>query len=193
MPVILGKAADPLPVESDCGMMTRSLRHAPRSETTEVPSVQVAGTQDPLRRTLPVESEQLKQLCEPAALQLAHELSQFLQDPLAVSKNSVLLHVGKHRPFESTGRSEGHVEHWLKDSPEQVAQSGWHATQAPEDEKALDGHDVTHEPLEASWLFVQVRQNVALPAHVPQVELHALQVKLSLGSRNVPLGQLSIH
>ena len=91
-------------------METRSLRQAPSPGTTEVLLVQEAVTHVPPRRTsLPF--EQLRQLELPEPLQLAHELSQLLQEELALSKNSFLLHVGRHLPLESTGRSDGHVEH----------------------------------------------------------------------------------
>ena len=106
-----------------CGMETRSLRQAPKPETTVVLLVQEAVTHVPLRRTL-FALEQLKQFELPEPLQLAQELSQLWHEELEVSKNSFLLQVGRQRPFESTGRSDGHVEHWLNAPPEQVAQSG---------------------------------------------------------------------
>lgn len=81
----------------------------------------------------------------------------------------------------------------MKEFPEQVAQSGWHATQEPEELNELEGQDVTQLPDEASLLSAQVRQKSAEPAQVPQEEEQAVQVTLSLGSMKVPLGQLSTH
>jgi hypothetical protein len=63
--------------------------------------------------------------------------------------------------------------HWLKDGPEHVAQSGWQAMQAPEELNLLEGQELTHCPLEASKLFVQVKQVVALPAQLVQDEEQA--------------------
>ena len=73
----------------------------------------------------------------------------------------------------STGLSGGHDAHCVNDSPEHVAQSGWHDTQEPPEEKVVEGQEVLHESWNASWLFVQVRQKVAEPAQVPQVESQA--------------------
>ena len=81
--------------------------------------------------------------------------------------NCVLEHVGRHRPFESTGRPDGQLEHWLNDVPEQVAQSGWQAVHVPEVASVLDGQEETHLPLAASWPPLHVRQKSAAPTHVP--------------------------
>jgi hypothetical protein len=43
---------------------------------------------------------------------------------LVRSKNWDWEHVGRQRPDEITGRVGKHVEHWLKEGPEQLAQSG---------------------------------------------------------------------
>lgn len=74
-----------------------------------------------------------------------------------------------------TGRSDGQEEHWLKELPEQVAQSGWQGTQLPEELKVFEGQDVTQDPEEASWLFAHVRQWSAEPAQVPQEEEQAAE------------------
>lgn len=63
----------------------------------------------------------------------------------------------------------------MKLPPEQAAQSGWHVRQDPEEVKVLEGQLETHFPAEASWLLGHVRQNVGVPAHVPQ---DALQAKI---------------
>ncbi|THH10113.1 hypothetical protein EW145_g1555 [Phellinidium pouzarii] len=194
MPVMLGKDAVALivPDAESCGIATRSLRHAPSPLTTEVPLSQAAVMHDPERSTL-LPSAQLRQLELPDALQLPQELSQLVHPPVEESKNSVLLHVGRHRPDESTGLADAHDEHWLKEAPEQVAQSGWQGTHAPEEENEFGGQEKTHEPIEARRLFEQVKQKVDEPAHVPQDESQAEHDTLSLGSKNVPLGQLSMH
>ena len=111
----------------------------------------------------------------------------------------------------STGRSEGQLEHWLNELPEHDAQSGWQVMHCPEELNVLEGHDETHEPLDASWLFAQVKQKVEEPAQVPHDESQAgrrkcqelsaahpgehlpVQVTLSFGSRKVLLGQLAMH
>jgi hypothetical protein len=72
-----------------------------------------------------------------------------------------------------TGAPAGQPEHWLKDGPEQLAQSGWQATQVPVALKLFEGHDVTHCPFDASKLFVQVRQKFDAPVHVLQEVSHA--------------------
>jgi hypothetical protein len=72
-----------------------------------------------------------------------------------------------------TGLAAGQLEHWLKDGPEQLAQSGWQVTQVPVELKLFEGHDVTHCPFDASWLFAQVRQNFDAPVHVLQEASHA--------------------
>ena len=84
-----------------------------------------------------------------------------------------MLHVGRQRPFVSTGRSAGQLEHWLNELPEHDAQSGWQAMHWPEELNVLEGHDDTHEPLDASWLFAQVKQKVDEPAQVPHDESQA--------------------
>jgi hypothetical protein len=92
-----------------------------------------------------------------------------------------------------TGRSAGQLEHWLKLVPVQEAQSEWHAMHAPEDEKVLEGHELTHLPPDANWPPAQVRQNVEDPKHDPHDESQASHVTLSLGDRNVLEGQLSMQ
>jgi hypothetical protein len=112
-------------------------------------------------------------LLGPAPEHDEQDVSHDWHEPDDVSKNWFLEHVGRQRPLESTGRSAGHEAHWLKAVPEHVAQSGWHATHAPDDGKVFDGQLVTHLPFDASWLFAQVVQKVEEPKHVPQVESHA--------------------
>ena len=92
-----------------------------------------------------------------------------------MSKNWFLAHVAKHLPEERTGLEEEHEVHWLKEPPEQVAQSGWQERQAPDAEKVLEGHVETHLPWDASWLFAHVRQNVEEPAQEPQEESQAVR------------------
>lgn len=56
--------------------------------------------------------------------------------------------------------------------------------QEPDEVKVLEGQDATHLPLDASWLFRHVRQNVALPTQVPQVESQAgKEVSLHIDGR----------
>lgn len=112
---------------------------------------------------------------------------------VVVSKYWLWLQVARQRPLVSTGRDLLQLVHWLKDPPEHVAQSGWHVTQAPEELNVLDGQELTHCPLDASILFAHVKQKLALPAHVLQDEEHAVQVRLSVGERKVPVGQLCTH
>ena len=108
---------------SDGGITTRSDRHAPKPETTEVLFVQEAVTHFPPRRML-FPSEQPKQFPLPDPEHEEQELSHALHELLDVSKNSDFEHVGRQRPFERTGLSDGQVLHWLKEPPEHVAQSG---------------------------------------------------------------------
>lgn len=178
------------------GTTTRSERHTPRPGTTddvEVP-LQLAATHEPARNTCEA-LEHARQLPGPEPEQLEQLASQDWQVEDVLSKNCVLLHVGKHLPFVRTGRLEEQLEHWEKEGPEQVAQSGWQVVHTPEFEvvKELDGQEETHFPREASWLLEQVRQNVELPAQVVQEESQAVHVRLSVGERKVPAGQLGTH
>jgi len=64
--------------------------------------------------------------------------------------------------------------HWLNaPPPEQEAQSGWQGMQAPEEENVPKGQEETHLPFDASWLSLQVRQNVDVPKQVLQEEPQA--------------------
>ena len=54
-----------------------------------------------------------------------------------------------------------------------MAQSGWQERHAPPDEKVLGGQEVVQVPLMASWLELQVRQNLAFPTQVEHEESHA--------------------
>ena len=47
----------------------------------------------------------------------------------------------------------------------------------PEELNVPDGQEATHFPLEASWLFAQVKQNVEEPAQVLHVESQATSVR----------------
>ena len=67
-----------------------------------------------------------------------------------VSKYCDLEQVGRQRPLVSTAREGEQEVHWLKERPEQDAQSGWHLKQEPEEENVLDGQFKTHLPEEAS-------------------------------------------
>jgi len=91
-----------------------------------------------------------------------------------VSKNWDLLQIGRHRPLVNTGRLDGQLEHWLKEAPEQLAQSGWQVRHEPDVANVLEGQVETHFPFEASWLAAHVKQNVDEPAQVPQEESHAI-------------------
>ena len=151
---------------------TRSERQTPSPATTLEVDEQLASTHDPATRTC-VELEHARQLLGPKPEQLEQLESQDWQLDDAESKTCDWLQVAKHRPFMRTGLFEGQLVHWLKLPPEQVAQSGWHVRQDPEEENVLEGQLETHFPAEASWLLVHVRQDVGDPAHVPQDELQA--------------------
>jgi hypothetical protein len=56
----------------------------------------------------------------------------------------------------------------------------------------LEGQLATHEPLDASWLFAQVRQKFADPEQDEQDVAHATHVLLA-ASTNVPEGQDPTH
>lgn len=82
--------------------------------------------------------------------------------------------VGRHRPFERTGRAAGQDVHWLKAVPEHVAQSEWQEGQEPEEGKVVGGQDAVQVPLAvASRLEEQERQNVAEEAQVVHRESQA--------------------
>lgn len=185
-------AADVVPEGVVMTVSTRSERQTPSPAMTLLEPLQPAATQVPPRRTW-LELEHARQALGPAPEQLEQLESQDWQEEDVVSKNCDWAQVGRQRPFVSTGRSELQLEHWLKEPPEHVAQSGWHARHEPEELKVLDGHEETHDPLDASLLLAQVKQKVDDPAQVLQEESQAVQVKLSVGLRNVPDGQLSIQ
>ena len=107
----------------ESGTRTNSDRQTPKLGITLVDSVQFADTHDPTRRTC-LELEHAKQLVEPEPEQLEQLESQSSHCELVRSKNLDLPQVGRQRPDERTGREEGHAEHWLKDSPVQLWQSG---------------------------------------------------------------------
>ncbi len=100
-----------------------SERHAPRLVTTSDVPLQLAETQEPLRRTCD-ELEHARHFEGPEPEQLEQLESQDWQELLVLSKYWVLPHVGKQRPSRRTGLFDGHEEHWLKEVPEHVAQSG---------------------------------------------------------------------
>lgn len=163
-PEMLGRGALAVP---DGWETTRLDRQTPSPATTLEVDEQLAATHDPATRTC-VELEHARQLLGPRPKQLEQLESQDWQVDDVESKNCDLLQVGKHRPFVSTGLLGGQLVHWLKLPPEQLAQSGWHVRQDPEEENVLEGQLETHFPPEASWLLTHVRQNVGDPAHVPQ-------------------------
>ena len=107
------------------GSCTNSDRQTPKLGTTLVDSVQFAETHDPARRTSSL-LEHAKQLVEPEPEQLEQLGSQLSHVELVRSKYLDLpqVEVGRQRPSERTGRAEGHDEHWSKEDPEQLAQSG---------------------------------------------------------------------
>lgn len=154
-------------VPDACGTTTSSERQTPRPGTTPEELLQLAATQLPPRKTW-LELEQARQLLGPDPEQLEQLVSQDWHVEDVLSKNCALLQVGRHRPLVKTGRLDGQLEHWLNEDPEQVAQSGWQVVQIPDELKALDGHEDTHLPPDASWLLEHVRQNVELPTHVLQ-------------------------
>ena len=110
---MVGSGTEP-DVPEPCGTETSSERHTPRPGTTLALVVsfplQLAGTQDPPRRT-ELELEHARQLLGPAPEQLEQVLSHDWQLPLEESKNCVLEHVGRQRPLESTGRLDEQLEH----------------------------------------------------------------------------------
>jgi len=70
---------------------------------------------------------------------------------------------------------------WLKEDPEQAAQSAWQERQddVEGDAKVDLGQEEAerHCPLKASWFWEeQVRQNLASPEHVLQLESQGRQV-----------------
>ena len=119
MPVMLGKGAP----ELEEAVTTRSERHSPRSEMTLLELLHSADTHVPPRRIW-LELEHARQFFGPDPEQLEQLESHDWQEDDAVSKNCDCEHVGRQRPLLRTGRSEGQLEHWLKEVPEQVAQSG---------------------------------------------------------------------
>lgn len=105
------------------GNCTNPDRQTPKLGITLVDPVQFADTHDPASRTR-LELEHAKQLVEPEPEQLEQLESQSSHVELVRSKNSDWPQVGRQRPDEKTGRVEGHAEHWSKDSPVQLWQSG---------------------------------------------------------------------
>ncbi|EED78376.1 predicted protein [Postia placenta Mad-698-R] len=166
-------AADVVPEGVVMTVSTRSERQTPSPAMTLLEPLQPAATQVPPRRTW-LELEHARQALGPAPEQLEQLESQDWQEEDVVSKNCDWAQVGRQRPFVSTGRSELQLEHWLKEPPEHVAQSGWHARHEPEELKVLDGHEETHDPLDASLLLAQVKQKVDDPAQVLQEESQAM-------------------
>jgi hypothetical protein len=81
--------------------------------------------------------------------------------------------------------------HWLKDSPEHVAQSGWQETQFPEELNVLEGQELTHCPFEASKLFAHVKQKLALPEQLVQDEEQAEKIIKSAHFENKLKGSSS--
>lgn len=77
--------------------------------TSEVPW-QFAATQEPPRRTW-LELAHARQLLGPAPVQLEQLESQAWQEEEVESKYWDLLHVGRQRPFSSTGRSGEQLVH----------------------------------------------------------------------------------
>ncbi|KAG6888917.1 hypothetical protein C0992_007104 [Termitomyces sp. T32_za158] len=169
-PVTEGIAPELVPVV--VGTCTKSERQTPRPATTLDVPPQFAVIHDPERNTW-LELEQARQLLDPGPEQLEQLESQGWHEEEVASKYCDLLHVGRHLPLESAGRSEEHREHWSNDGPVQLAQSGWHVTQDPEELKVFIGQVVTHFPSEPSWLPTHVRQKVGDPVQVEQEASHA--------------------
>jgi hypothetical protein len=118
-PVIEGRVPEPVPD----GTWTRSDRQTPKLGTTLEEFVHVAETQLPLRKTS-FGLEHARQELGPLPEQLEQLGSQDWQVDEVTSKYCDWLQVGKQRPLVKTGRFELQVEHWLKDGPEQLLQSG---------------------------------------------------------------------
>jgi hypothetical protein len=136
--------------------------------------------------------EQDKQPALPPAEHDPQEESQALQVPEDESRYSVLAQVATQRlEVVRMGLFEGQERHWLKDGPEQEAQSGWHCVQVPELENMLVGQVETQEPREANWLFLQETQKSAELMQVAQEDEQVEQVPSLLAK--VPSGQVSIH
>lgn len=95
--------------------------------------------------------EQDRQFVEPPPEHEPQDESQDLQVPEDESKYSVLAQVVTQRLEEvRIGLLDGQLRHWLKDAPEQVAQSGWHCVHLPLSENMLDGQEETQVPREAN-------------------------------------------
>lgn len=91
-------------------VFTKSERQTPNPVTTSVVPLQLADTQEPLCRTCE-ELEHARQLDGPEPEQLEQLESQAWQEWLALSKNWVLPHTGRQRPWLRTGRSGGQERH----------------------------------------------------------------------------------
>ncbi|KAF4614421.1 hypothetical protein D9613_003336 [Agrocybe pediades] len=141
-PVRVGKGTE-LAVPDALGTTTNSERHTPNPGMTSDDPLQFADTHDPARRTC-VELEHERHCDGPDPVQLEQLESQAWQDELVLSKNCDFEHVGRHLPLVRTGLPAGQDEHWLKEGPEQLAQSGWHLMQLPEELNVLDGQVETH-------------------------------------------------
>lgn len=89
---------------------TSSDRHTPSPDMTLVEFVQFASTQVPERRYW-VELEQERHSLESGPEQVEQLESQDVHEEEVLSKYSDSLHVGRHRPFVRTGRSDGQEEH----------------------------------------------------------------------------------
>jgi hypothetical protein len=129
---------------------------------------QLPGIQTPLRRILSPKHAKHSLLLGPE--QLAQLESQDLQDKEDWSKYWVgWPHVGWQIPEVElkTGRFGGHVKHWSKEGPEQLAQSRWHPTQTEFKLKNPVGQVETHVPDdESNSPRGQERQWSAVPAQV---------------------------
>jgi len=119
-PVMLGSGGF-VPVGD--GTLTSSERQTPSPGMTLLDPLQLAATQDPPRRTW-VELEHARQLLGPGPAHEEQLESHVLHDDDVLSKYCDLLHVDRQRPLVRTGRDDEQVEHWLKEGPEQEAQSG---------------------------------------------------------------------
>lgn len=92
------------------GVCTNSERHTPNPGITFDALAQFAATHAPARRT-EVELAHARQLFGPAPEQLEHVVSHAWHAFEVVSKNWLLVHVGRQRPLVSTGNLAGQDKH----------------------------------------------------------------------------------
>jgi hypothetical protein len=130
------------------GTWTNSARQTPNPDVGPDPLPQSTLVHLPPLSTCVLDAQD-KQPELPPDEHDAQEESQLMHVEEEVSKYCVLAHVGTQRlSLVRTGLFEGHERHWLKEGPEQVAQSGWQRVHAlgEEDENMFVGQDETQVP-----------------------------------------------